>query len=119
MTITSPSISEGDSGTKTLTFTVTSPNAVQGGFTVAYSTASGTAAAGSDYVAASGTLTFTPGASTRTFTVTVNGDTALEADETVLVNLSSAINAVIGDGQGIATITNDDAAPSCESLNRS
>src|SRR5260221_10445696 len=39
LAITSPSITEGNSGTKTLTFTVTSPKAVEGGFTVAYSTA--------------------------------------------------------------------------------
>ena len=40
--------------------------------------------------------------------VTVNGDTAIEPDETVLVNLSGPTNAVLGDAQGVATITNDD-----------
>ena len=50
--------------------------------TVNFATANGTATAGSDYVAASGTLTFAPGVSTRPISVTVNGDTNLESTET-------------------------------------
>ena len=68
--------------------------------TVNYATANGTATAGSDYVAASGTLTFAPGVATRPMTVSVNGDTTSEPNETFVVTLSSPTNAVLGDGSG-------------------
>src|SRR6185295_3472274 len=45
---------------------------------------------------------------TQTFTVVVNGDTAIELNETFAVNLSNATNAVIGDTQGVATIVDND-----------
>ena len=81
--------------------------------TVAYATADGTATAGSDYTAASGTLTFAPGATTQTIAVTVLGDLLDEANETFTVNLSSPVNAVIAAAQGIGTIVdNNDPAPS-------
>jgi hypothetical protein len=77
--------------------------------TVAYATADGTATtANNDYAATNGTLTFDPGAATQTFTVAINGDTAIEANETVLVNLSAPANAAIGDSQGVLTISTDD-----------
>jgi Calx-beta domain len=78
---------------------------------VSYATANGTAIAGSDYVAASGTLTFAPGTTSQTVVVTVNGDTVPEGNETFLVNLGSPSNATIARGQGTGTILNDDAAP--------
>ncbi|HEX8250183.1 MAG TPA: Calx-beta domain-containing protein, partial [Pyrinomonadaceae bacterium] len=64
---------EGDAGMSTATFTVTltNPNAVAS--TVQYATANGTATAGIDYVATSGTLTFNPGTTTQTITVTIIG----------------------------------------------
>ena len=67
--------------------------------TVNYATANGTATAGSDYVAASGTLTFGPGQSAKTITITINGDTTVEPNETVFVNLSAPVGATIADGQ--------------------
>ena len=82
--------------------------------TVNYATADGTATAGSDYTAASGTLTFAPGETdARPSPSTVLGDTLLaEADETFTVNLCGATNATIADGQGTGTITDDDPLPS-------
>src|SRR5262249_39726190 len=76
--------------------------------TVDYATANGSATAGSDYQAASGTLTFVPGQTSATITVPVNGDLLAEPNETFVVNLSNAINAAIGDPQGIATIADDE-----------
>jgi hypothetical protein len=76
--------------------------------TVAYSTGNGTATAGSDYRAASGTLTFAPGETSKTLTVLVNGDRSGEANETFVVNLGSPTNATIADGQGVGTITDDE-----------
>src|SRR5207249_783662 len=70
-----------------------------------------TATAGSDYIAASGTLTFAPGEFIKTITVQVKGDTLKETDESFAVNLSTATNATIGDAQGVCVITNDDSLP--------
>ena len=68
--------------------------------TVDYATANGTASAGSDYTATSGTLTFTPGQTSKTITVMVNGDTTVEPDETFIVNLTNAsANATITTSQ--------------------
>jgi hypothetical protein len=105
-------ISEGNAGTKSLTFTVTltSPNAST--VTVSYATGDGTdtypANAGSDYTSVSGTLTFTPPATSQTLNVSITGDTRFEPDETFVVNLSGATNATIADNQGKGTISNDD-----------
>src|SRR6185369_1241544 len=79
---------------------------------VDYATANGTATAGSgDYVATSGTLNFAPGDTTATISVTVNGDTLFERNETVIVNLTNPVNALIADSQGVGTIGNDDPVP--------
>ena len=60
----------------------------------------------------SGTLTFTPGQTTKQIVVPVNGDTAVEPNETFTVELSNPANATIsGTGIGTGTITNDDALP--------
>ena len=102
---------EGDSGTAAFTFTVTLSAASGQTATVNYATADGTALDGSDYSATSGTLTFAPGVTTQTVTVLVTGDTVFEPDQVFTVNLSGPTNASITDGQGVGTITNDDAAP--------
>ncbi len=64
--------------------------------TVDYTTGDGTATAGSDYTATSGTLSFAPGETTKTFTVPILDDMAGEANETVTLSLSNATNAVLG-----------------------
>jgi glucose/arabinose dehydrogenase len=104
-------ITEGNAGTSVATFNVLLSPASSQTVTVNYSTANNTASAGADYVAAGGTLTFTPGQQSQPVSVTINGDTVFEPNETFNVNLSSPVNATIGDDQGIATITNDDAQP--------
>ena len=82
------------------------------GVTFDIATADGTASAGSDYVAQSLTgQTFPAGSSTYTFSVPVNGDTAVEPNETFFVNLTNVVGAFVADGQGQGTIVNDDAAP--------
>jgi hypothetical protein len=75
---------------------------------VDYATADGTATAGSDYVAASGQLSFAPGETSQPVTVVVNGDGVEESDETFFVDLSNAVNATIGDSLGTGTIIDDD-----------
>ena len=103
-------VTEGNSGTTNLIFTVTLGGDITSNATVQFATQDGTATAGSDYVARTGTLTFTPtGAKTQTVTVTVNGDTTPEANETLNLNLSnSSAGVLIADTQGVGTITNDD-----------
>ncbi|AFY28282.1 Calx-beta domain-containing protein [Cyanobium gracile] len=110
--INNASVVEGNGGTRTIVFTVSLDNAVAGGASVSYATANGTATAGVDYAATSGTLNFTGIAGeTQTISVTVNGDSLVELNESFLVNLSNPTNgALIADGQGVGTITNDDAA---------
>jgi uncharacterized protein len=111
LTISDPTVVEGNSGTTTLVYTVTSSAlAGAGGITFSFATADGTATAGSDYVSQSGTGTIAAGSNSTTITVVVNGDTVIEANETVLVNLSSPTGATIADAQGVGTITNDDIA---------
>lgn len=112
LSIDDVTISEGDSGTKLATFTLTlaAPTGVTA--TVLVSTADGTASAGSDYVGFSNQLvTFDPGDTSKTITVAINGDSVFESGETFTLNLSSPVNATISDGQGVGTITNDDAMP--------
>src|SRR4030095_16123414 len=79
--------------------------------TVNYTTANGTATAGSDYVATNGLVTFAPGTTSQNITVRVIGDQVNEVNETFFVNLSNPTNASIADGQGLGTITNDDSSP--------
>jgi glucose/arabinose dehydrogenase len=107
-------VTEGNAGTVNATFTITLSAASGQTVTVQYATANNTATAGSDYVTASGTATFTPGQPTQQISIAVNGDTGFEPDETFFVNLSGAVNATISDNQGQGTITNDDLAPTIE-----
>ncbi|MEP6645634.1 MAG: Calx-beta domain-containing protein [Saprospiraceae bacterium] len=108
------SFTEGNSGTTPNVFTATLNNAVQGGFTVNYSTNDGTATtADNDYVDNDGMLSFTGTAGeTHTFTVLINGDLNIENDETYTAILNSITGApagvTIGGAPQISTITNDE-----------
>ncbi len=104
-------VTEGNTGSVNAVFTVSLSGTSSQTVTVQYATANGTATAGSDYTATSGTLTFTPGQLTQTVSVPVLGDTVLEPTETFAVNLSNPTNATIGDGQGVGTIIDNDAPP--------
>ncbi|MEZ5140179.1 MAG: Calx-beta domain-containing protein [Acidimicrobiales bacterium] len=70
----------------------------------------GSATPGSDYVAATGTVTFQPGETAKTISIKVAGDKAIEGDELVLVSFGSPKNATIGGffGLGFGTIVDDD-----------
>ncbi len=102
---------EGDSGTTPLSFTVTlsAPDAKP--VSVAFATANGSAGAPDDYQAASGSLKFNPGETTKTVVVAINGDTRNEADETLSLMLSSPSNAVLGRTQAFGTIVDNEQAP--------
>ncbi len=108
------SVTEGNAGTTNATFTVTrtAGDGPLGPGPVSYTTTDGTATAGSDYTAKSGTLQFLGGQTSQTITVEVQGDTLDEPDETFSVGLSNASGATISDATGAGTITDDDEAPS-------
>jgi hypothetical protein len=108
LSIADAAVMEGNTGTKVLRFTVRLSAAAAANVTVSLATANGTAFAGSDYVAASGSLTFTPGQTARTFDVTLNGDRTKEANETFQVVLSNPVGATIADASAKGTISNDD-----------
>jgi chitinase len=97
-------VTEGNTGTVSATFTVTLSAASNQPITVAYATADHNATAGSDYQAASGTLTFAPNEISKTVTVLVIGDRLPEPNEYFKVNLSGPTNAGIADGQGVGII---------------
>jgi len=109
LSISDSSVLEGNAGTTTANFTVSLSAASSLPVTVSFTTGGGTASAGTDYQAVSGTLTFPAGTTSRPIAVTVLGDRVWEASETFLLTLSGATNATILDGQGEATIVNDDA----------
>ena len=73
----------------TATITVTRSGGTVGEATVNYATSDGTATAGQDYTATSGTLIFASGVSSQTFSVAINNDTLDEPTETVLLTLST------------------------------
>ena len=113
ISISSPSVTEGDSGSVTLTFKVTLDVVSSKSVTVNYAEGTGgTATSGTDYEAiTAGTLTFSAGDTSEDVAVTVKGDALDEPDETVVVTLSSATNASISTATGTGTITDDDDAP--------
>ena len=107
--VSDASVKEGNSGTTSMVFTVSLSDSPLSAVTVGYTTANGTATAGSDYVTTAGTLVFGIGQTSQTITVPVMGDTTREPNETVFLNLTSiSANALIEDGQGVGTIINDD-----------
>jgi uncharacterized repeat protein (TIGR01451 family) len=109
LSINDMTLAEGNAGVTNFVFTVSLAGSTAQTVTVNYATANGTAIAGSDYTATSGTLTFNPGTTSQPITVVVSGDTAIEPNETFFVDLTGATNATITDNQGLGTINNDDA----------
>jgi hypothetical protein len=115
LSIDDVSMRETDTDVSTMIFTVTLSAASAGPVSVNYATVDGTAKAGSDYVANSGTLVFGPDTTTQTIAVQIVGDTADEPDERFTIVLSGATNAVIADASGIGTIADDDDGPTVDS----
>ena len=79
--------------------------------TVDYATADGSATAGQDYTAASGTLTFAAGETSKTVNVQVLDDSHDEGDETFALRLSNAVGTRMGDSEATGTIENTDLMP--------
>ena len=94
-----------------LGFTVTLGRAAAGTVTVDYATADGTAIAGEDYTATSGTLTFAAGETSKTVSVPVLDDAYDEGAETLTLTLSNAAGAYIADARATGTIVNTEPRP--------
>jgi hypothetical protein len=110
LAINDVAISEGNAGTKVATFTVLLTQAAPYPVTFDIATSDAGAVAGSDYVAKSLVGEAIPaGQLSKTFTVTINGDTTPEANETFRVTLSNVgVGATLIKPVGIGTLTNDD-----------
>ena len=110
-----PAISVSDANVQeaegaTLAFSVTLSHAYSRTITVSYATQDGTAQAGSDYTAASGTLTFNPGDTSQTVSVTVLTDSDDEGEETLTLTISNPSQATLDDASGIGTIENGESS---------
>ena len=120
--------SEADAGTAGLSYTVTlSAPAPQVAFDVSYETSNGTAVAGDDYTAQSGTITIPAGATSQTIDIPILDDAISEGDETVILTLTGVsatgvsapgVSASVGDmdigiadAEGVGTITDNEAVP--------
>jgi hypothetical protein len=109
VSIAGASVTEGNSGTKTVVLTVTLSGPKSTPITVAYATANGTAVAPTDYQSKTGTLTFAAGITTQTISITIVGDRTKEPNETFLVTLSNPSGATLGTGSATVTILDDDS----------
>jgi hypothetical protein len=113
ISISNASVTEGNSvfnpNSADFTVTLSAPSS----FTVSvdFTVASGTAVVFDDFDFAQGTVSFQPGVTSRTISVSARGDVTREPNETFFVNLSNAVDASIADGQGQGTIQNDDPLP--------
>jgi hypothetical protein len=110
VSVAAASIDEGDTGTTTLSLPVTLSGPSGREVDVDYATSDGTATAGADYSSTSGTLVFAAGQTSEQIEVTVSGDVANEADETLTVTLTAPFNADLGTDVATGTIANDDDA---------
>lgn len=105
-------VTEGNSGERNATFTISLSRASGQDVNVGYATSNGSALAPGDYTPVSGTLVIPAGATSRTVSVPVKGDLIDESNETFNLNLANPTGATIADSRGIGTITDDDGAPS-------
>ena len=119
LTVNDNSTFEGDSGRKSLNFTVNLNKKVTETVSVDYSLTGIQATVGSDFVDKSGTLKILSGELSAVISVEIIGDNVEEEGETFSLNLSNPVNASLTDNQAIGTIIDDDGTsnPGVASLN--
>jgi len=106
ISINDRTVSEGNS----TSFTIRLSEKTAGSVSVRYATSSNTAGS-SDYVHKTGTVTFSPGQTSKTVSIATREDSIDELSERFYVNLSNASGGIIRDSRGIGTITDDDPTP--------
>ncbi|MFC0212413.1 Calx-beta domain-containing protein [Paenibacillus chartarius] len=100
-----------DESDEAVVMTVTRSNPTSGSVSVDFAAKGGTAVAGSDFIASSGTLTFGPGETSKSIVVPLINDAQHESEESFEVELSNPVNAVIGSiAKAGVTVTDNDAA---------
>jgi subtilisin family serine protease len=111
LSISGGSVQEGNIGARALPFNVSLNSVAAVPITVSFATGGGTATAGTDYLAQSGSVTFSPGETLKTIPVGVIGDTLVEPNETFTMILSNVVSSVpvsFGTSSAVGTIVNDD-----------
>jgi hypothetical protein len=108
LSVREAAVVEGNSGTTQATFVVALSAPASQSVSFSFATSNGTATAGSDYVAASGALSFAPGEVEKPVVVVVNGDTVDEQQETFFLDISNVQNATVSSSRGNGFITDDD-----------
>ena len=117
LSVDSPTVTEGNNGTKVITFTLNLGATPSEAITVNYQTlTTGTATSGEDFVAEAGTVTFVAGQSVATVSIIVSGDTAFEANETLLVKFTGT--RLTGEVTATGTISNDDVNPATQPVSK-
>ncbi|MDE0205656.1 MAG: hypothetical protein OXP66_06480 [Candidatus Tectomicrobia bacterium] len=112
LSVASATVGEPGAGASAaLGFVVTLAPAASGTVTVDYATRNGTATAGADYTATTGTLSFAAGETEKTISVPVLADAHTDGGETLTLTLSNAQGASIADARATGTITDDDPIP--------
>jgi cellulase/cellobiase CelA1 len=118
MAVTPPSISiddititEGDTGKTNAAITLRLSQPASSVVSLRFATANGTATAGSDFVAKTGSVSFAAGTTTKQVLIAIKGDRTYEPNETFSINLSSPKRATIADRSGTVTIANNDPSP--------
>lgn len=106
--VTGSAVVEGNTGSKPLTFTVTLSPAADVVTTIGYATSDGTAVAGRDYTAVTGSLAIDPGVTTATITVSIFGNTLVEPDKDFTLSITSATADCSVGGTATGAILNDD-----------
>jgi hypothetical protein len=100
-------------GPSIFTVTASEPSTME--MRVDYATVAGTATAGQDFTATSGTLVFSPGEVEKTVSVPLLNDALVESNEAFTLQLTNArLNLVLTDASGSATITSEDTTPPVE-----
>jgi hypothetical protein len=109
VSVSDVSVVEGNAGTVNGVFTLTLSQGFHSAVTVNVATANESALAGADYTALTQAVEFTAGATTRTVSVAVNGDTSDELLETFLLQVTGTTGGVsVSDGTGVGRILDDD-----------
>ncbi|WP_083468781.1 Calx-beta domain-containing protein [Nostoc piscinale] len=103
----SQTVVEGNTNPQTVTYNVTLSNASSQTITVQYATANGSAIAGSDYTATTGTLTFNPGVTSQVINIPILNDSVNEANKTLILSLKSPTNATLGTTASVTTTITD------------
>jgi large repetitive protein len=116
VSVADATVREGNAGTVVVEVPVTLSQPAVDEVSVSWTTRDGTAVAGEDFTAASGVVTFAPGDTRRTVAVTVLGDAAAEPEEVLLVTLADPVGTVLGDPQGLVTITDEEGCAGPELL---